>query len=303
MGKEQQRILVTGATGSIGSEVVRALQERDSRIRVLVRNPAHVAHLPDSIERVQGDLADPQTIEAALDGVSAALYVSPHSSDEVTLAENFISACETRGIRLVYTGVHIDAPHRWLRALLRFLFGTRFPHYKGKFRISERALTAKTDSLVLAPTNYYQNDELYRQELVSGRFPVPLREANRVDLRDVGDAAARALTDTSVTPGAYALVGPTSLSSADCASVWSEVLGTQVRDTSADTAAWTTLLAERLPARKATDFEHTYRLLGNMKVPTSPGQLAQTTSLLGRPPRSYTEYVRDTTARWRAKSS
>jgi uncharacterized protein YbjT (DUF2867 family) len=63
-------ILVTGATGNVGRNVVSLLSGTGAKVRALTRNP-DTAHLPDSVEVVRGDLADPSTLEGALEGVGA----------------------------------------------------------------------------------------------------------------------------------------------------------------------------------------------------------------------------------------
>lgn len=60
---------------------------------------------------------------------------------------------------------------------------------------------------------------------MNGVYPLPLRLFPRVDTRDVGDAAARALLDPNIPSGGYALVGPESLSGAQSAAHWSVALG------------------------------------------------------------------------------
>jgi len=62
-------ILVTGATGNIGRELARELDAKGARFRMLVRDPARAAGLPERAERAVGDLSQPATLEAALAGV------------------------------------------------------------------------------------------------------------------------------------------------------------------------------------------------------------------------------------------
>src|SRR5699024_12632720 len=63
-------IFVTGATGTVGRALVHALPERGQSVRALSRDPS-TAVLPTGVEVVQGDLTDPSSLNAALDGVSA----------------------------------------------------------------------------------------------------------------------------------------------------------------------------------------------------------------------------------------
>jgi uncharacterized protein YbjT (DUF2867 family) len=61
-------ILVAGGTGTLGSQVVRLLLERGERVRVLTRDPARAAHLPDAVQVLTGDLGDPAAVAAAVHG-------------------------------------------------------------------------------------------------------------------------------------------------------------------------------------------------------------------------------------------
>jgi len=69
-----KRILVTGATGNIGREVVAQLRDTGCQIRALSRSPQS-AHLPEDVEVVRGDLTAPDTLDACLDGVDAVFLV------------------------------------------------------------------------------------------------------------------------------------------------------------------------------------------------------------------------------------
>lgn len=291
-------ILVAGATGAIGREVVRALLERGAPVRVFVRSPGKVAALPESVERVSGTLEDPQAVARALRGVRAAFFVSPHDEAEERMAGNFVRACEREGVRLVFAGVHADGAHRASRLFQRTLYRLLFPHYSPKMRIAERVRTSRTNPVLLIPGNYYQNDELCLEQIRSGHYPLPLRLISRVDTRDVGDAAARALLDPGVPSGAYALVGPESLGGEATAANWAAALGRPVRY-APDLDLTDRLLEEAYGGRKALDFQKTYRLLARFAMRTNEAQVRQTAWLLGRAPRTHAEYTRDVAAGWK----
>jgi len=71
------KVLVTGATGYIGGRLVPLLLEKGHQVRVMVRDPGRVAHRlwADQVEIVRGDVEDPATLPAALDGIDAAYYL------------------------------------------------------------------------------------------------------------------------------------------------------------------------------------------------------------------------------------
>lgn len=212
-------------------------------------------------------------------------------------------ACEAARVRLVFVGVHADGATRVSRAFQRFLFGRVLPHYAPKLRISERARTSRANPIVLMPTNFYQNDEIFREELLQGRFVQPLAHPiNRVDVRDLGDAVARVCLDPSLPSGAYPLVGPRSLDGATCAAEWTAALGRPVVFEEND-ARFDAAIARELGRKKRDDFAASYGALRKLALPTGAKELARTTELLGRPPTDYATYVRDTVNRWRTSES
>ncbi|MGW5615518.1 NAD(P)H-binding protein [Streptomyces sp. NPDC003877] len=78
-------ILVTGATGTLGRHVVEQLRQVGLTVRALTRTPAEATSLPDDVEVVGGDLAKPQTMAAALDGVSAVHLLGATGHDHTPL--------------------------------------------------------------------------------------------------------------------------------------------------------------------------------------------------------------------------
>jgi uncharacterized protein YbjT (DUF2867 family) len=297
-------VLVTGATGTIGTEVTAALLARGAAVRALVRGRDRAGRLPPGVEPVLGDLHDPHSVTAALANVETALYVSPHDPAEVAIATAFIRTCDRLGVRIVFAGVHADGPNAAARWLARTLVGLALPHYRGKLRIGHLMLRARTRPVVFGLTNYYQNDELIREQILAGRYALPThhRGVNRIDLRDAAEVIARVMMDPSFPSGGYPLAGPGNVSGAQAADTWSRVLGRPFSYAGADVDV-AQMLGGRLSGQKLADFRRSYRLVARLSVPTSPRDVATTTRLLGRPPRPYEQYVRDTVARWHRESA
>ncbi len=298
-----ERVLVVGATGTVGSEVVKALQSRPVVTRVLVRSKQRAARLPESVEVAVGDLTRPEDIARALAGVDAAFYLSPHIEQEVACSRRFTEECARAGTRLVFLGSHIDGPNRVARWLLRGLVGLMMSDYRPKFQLSEEARTSDARPVVLVPSHFFQNDEMQvvrRALLDEHRFvhPIGRRGLNRVDASDIGEAAAVALTDPTITPGAYPIVGTRSWTGPECAAVWSDVMGVPVEYCETE-PSFESQLADEFRGKKLSDVRSTYRQLHKFAVPTKPEQVQRTAALLGRQPISYDVYVRRTWARWR----
>jgi uncharacterized protein YbjT (DUF2867 family) len=289
---------VVGASGTSGREVLRATVRAGGRVRALVRSAASAAKLAGEADVMHGDLRDDRALARALRGVRAAFYVSPHEADEEALAERFIRACEAARVRLVFGGVHVDGSMRFSRWVKRSAYGGVLPHYRPKFRIGEQMRRSSASPIVLVPTNFFQNDEVFGAEIRAGKFPQPfLRPVNRVDVRDLGDAAARVLLDESVPSGAYSVVGPQSLTGDECAAQWARALGRPVRCVT-EAREVDAAITRALSGKKRADFLATYRVIVKFSLPTRAEALAQTFWLLGgRRPRSYAEYVDFSVAR------
>ena len=217
---------------------------RAPTVRVLVRARRSGGFGTD-VEQVVGDLGDEASLRRALTGVRAALYVSPHAHDEIAYAENFIRACEATGTRIVFVGVHISSqtyPSRLQRKMLQLMF----PSYAPKLHIGELIAASRTEPVLLAPINLFQNDEIFSEDLRSGQFPMPLRSVNRVDVRDVAEIAAQALLRPAFPAAEHVIAGPESLSADDCAQIWTEVSGRPVRAGFTGDVDWDVLTSNRL---------------------------------------------------------
>ena len=95
-------ILLTGATGTAGREISKALQRMGVRYRSLVRNRDKAEGSAGmSGELVEGDLSRPETMGAALEGVEKALLLTASSPDSLQQERNFIHAAKREGVRHV----------------------------------------------------------------------------------------------------------------------------------------------------------------------------------------------------------
>ena len=291
-------VLVMGGRGRVGREVLRALCERGACLRSLVRAPSG-RERPSNVCEVIADLGDRASLDRALAGVAAAFFVTPHAEEEERLGRAFVDAAMAAGVRRIVfsSAYHADFASPLGFSLFVGAMGL-LTHYGPKLRVERYVRRAAASPVVLMPSNFFQNDALFLSEIRDGRYPQPLgtRGANRVDCRDIGDAAARALLDEDVASGAYPLVGPdAALTGPECAAVWARALGREVAY-EGDLESWRALVEGRMPPRERDDFGKTYKLFGRTRVAAKPAELARTTALLGRPPRSYRTYVADVVA-------
>jgi uncharacterized protein YbjT (DUF2867 family) len=280
-------ILVTGATGTIGRHVVDELVQRGARVRALVRDPAK-ADFPASVEVVQGDLLDPDSLRGAFQGVSAFFLLNAVTADEFTQALIALNvAREARVERVVYLSViHSD----------RFV---NVPHFAGKFG-AERMIEQMGFSATILRPAYFMNNELTIKDVVQayGVYPMPIgaKGLAMVDPRDIGAIAAielihRAHATQPMVLERINVVGPDTLTGADAAAIWSSVLGRPIAYAGDDTAGFEQNLRNAMPGWMAYDMRlMAERFISDGMVPET-GDVARLTAKLGRPLRTYRDYV------------
>lgn len=214
---DRRPALVVGASGKTGRAVCAALVARGVRVRAAVR-PGREDAAPPGTEAVPVDLAQGQGLEATLDGARAAYHLAPNvHPDEVGIARRVGIAASAVGLpRLVFHSVlHPD--------------DQRMPHHLRKAE-AERVLRDLLPGrvVVLRPAAYHQN---LLEPALAGRITVPYSldaPFSNVDLDDVAEVAAMALTEEGHAGQTYELCGPEALSVRELAAIAREVLGREV---------------------------------------------------------------------------
>jgi uncharacterized protein YbjT (DUF2867 family) len=94
-------ILVTGANGTTGSEVVRQLAGEGHPVRAMVRKPENAEALPkEGVEVVVGSFCDIESLDLAMDGIDAVFMISFEHPDQLTLQANVIEAAKRAGVKM-----------------------------------------------------------------------------------------------------------------------------------------------------------------------------------------------------------
>jgi uncharacterized protein YbjT (DUF2867 family) len=218
-------IVVLGATGTIGGEVLRQLVAQDVPVRALVRSPEREAALSVPAPTVVADLADPATLGPALDGADAVFLATPASPHQVELESALVDAVAAAPGRphlvklaaLGYDAVPVD------RAIT--LAGNHQ-------RVVQRVRDAGVPHTVVAPSGFMSN--LLRQaDAVRGEGVLRASSGDGglawVDPADVAAVAVRALVSSGHDGASYDVTGPESLDHAAVARALSEATGRPVR--------------------------------------------------------------------------
>ena len=120
---------------------------------------------------------------------------------------------------------------------------------------------------------------------------------SRVDVADIAEAAANALTSGEFEGETYTLVGPDALTAEDCARIWGEALGRDL-DPMEDVDAWAEQARQSMPGWMVWDFKVMYRMFGEQGLVASDEDLRETEHIVGHPPRSFDDWVAAVAPRW-----
>src|ERR1700691_631587 len=156
------KILVTGATGHVGSEVVKELQKRKADVRVLVRKQETTAL--QGVQVMVGDLLDPASVEKALHGVDKLYLLNAVTPDELT--QGLIAYDLARKLKLKHIVYH---------SVFRVEHFTDVPHFASKLAIESALREFDVPFTVIRPNYFIQNDATLEDSLTkAGVYPMPL---------------------------------------------------------------------------------------------------------------------------------
>jgi uncharacterized protein YbjT (DUF2867 family) len=287
-------ILVTGSTGTIGSQVIAKLADSGVDVRALTRSPEK-ARFPQGVTAVKGDLMDVEAMRAALQGVSSLFLLVPNGSDELTQAINTLSLAREAGVRgIVYLSVTRSDVY------------TDVPHFTAKHAVERMIEQLDLPATILRPSYFFQNDLTLKNPLLgAGLYVSPIggKGVSMVDTGDIADAAVkellrRAHADTPLPRELYELVGPDSLNGAMLAEIWTDMLSRPVRYLGDDLDAFERQLAAVAPSWKAYDLRLMMRRYQQDGAAGSATDIERLTALLGRAPRSYRDFAIETARSW-----
>ena len=208
-------ILVSGASGTVGGEVVKALGGSGAKFRAGYRSRPQ--NVPEGVESVALDFDKPETIRPALAGVDTVFLLS----NMVDLERKVVDEAKRAGVkRIVKLSVNGAAEEgftfaRWHRAVERHIEASGVPW------------------TFLRPAGFMQNFYNYTGETIRKQSAIYSSAGNgagaHIDARDIGAVAAGVLTGKGHEGKAYELTGPQALTNAQAAEILSRVLGREIR--------------------------------------------------------------------------
>lgn len=215
-----ETVLVTGATGTVGSALVEQLGDADVDVRAGVHSRESATRLPDSVTVVEIELSERDTLDDAFEGVDRAYLLTPFVPDQTSLVENLVDAAVAADVEFLVRQSALGA-------------GEPDPPYSlAENHSAAEAIVENSgiDAAHVRPTAFMQN-LLNDAETISGQGVIynPVGEpVAYVDARDVAAVAAAVLTGEGHAGGTYPVTGPEAVTYGEIAAVLSDVLGREV---------------------------------------------------------------------------
>ena len=285
-------ILVTGATGTIGSLVVQRLAAAGADVEALVRR-AGKSTFPSGVTEVVGDLTDVSSIRAALSSVRTLFLLNAVTPDELTQALITLNLAREAGIeRVVYLSViHADQY-------------ANVPHFTSKHSVEKMIESLDIPATILRPAYFMQNEGMVQQVIEGhGVYPMPIGSAGvrMVDARDIADVAAAELLRRDRAPSALPrltldVVGPDALTGDSVAKIWSAALGRDVKYAGDDVAAFEAQLASFSPSWLAYDMRVMMAGIQKFGMNGAANAADRLEAIVGHPLRTYADFVKEAVA-------
>ena len=275
-GQTSGPVVVAGAAGNVGREVVRAVAARGAPVRALVRSAARGADLPPGADAVVADLDQPDSLRPALEGAEA-VFLLPGFSGMASLMDRIREAGVTRVVLLSGSSAAED--------------GDRDDAISRYQRESEATVRAGGVAwTMLRPSGFMTNALDWIAQLRAGdlvRAPFPGVAMAVIDPYDIAAVAAVALLDGGYEGQALRLTGPEALRPADRVRILGEALGRDLRFEGLTNDEAHAEMSASMPARYVDAFFSFYvdgKLDESVVLPTVE-------QVCGRPPRTFAQWA------------
>jgi uncharacterized protein YbjT (DUF2867 family) len=276
---EIQMILVIGATGNIGRELVRELDAKGATVRVLVRDRARAARLPERADRVVADLGEPATLPPAFAGVDRLFLLTPGIGAEHT--RNAVAAARAAGVgHIVHLssfnvlGDPMPAMGRWHHEREEMIRASGIPATflrPGGFMTNalDWAGTIREEGFVLDPVG-------------PGRYAP-------IDPADIAAVAALVLTEDGHQRKEYVLTGDEMFTVTEQVQIIAEAIGRdiEVREAATPAEAVRSRFPDGAPQALADAITEGFTL---MRADTAGFRTDTAERLLGRKPRTFADW-------------
>jgi uncharacterized protein YbjT (DUF2867 family) len=288
------KVLVTGATGTVGSEVVKALLQRGADVRAFTRKQPKPGTFPGAVEVALGDLGDPVSVAEAIRGVDELFLLIGNVADEFTQALTAYGLAKKAGLKHV-TYLSVFKADQFLDV----------PHFGAKYAVEQAIRAGGMAYTILRPGYFAQNERQLKPVLTGpGVYPVPAGNHGLavVDVRDIAEAAAISLTDEGHQGKTYDLVSSEMLTGPAAAATWSRLLGKKINHAGhGDFDGFEAQLRKTgTPSWIAYDLRVMFQGYVERGFSNTEDQTARFAALLGHQPRTYSSFAAELAKEWAA---
>jgi uncharacterized protein YbjT (DUF2867 family) len=280
------KILLTGATGNVGAEVIRLLQQQNCHVVAAVRNPDKAQQiLGNNIDCVPFDFTNSNTFTSAFLGVNKLFLVRPPalanlSKDIAPALQAAIAAGVEHIVFLSILGAERNkvVPHSQIERYINEL-GIKFTFLRASFFMQNLNTTHRED---------IKNGELF--------LPAGNGKTSFIDVRDIAAVAVRALIEDGHSNRAYPLTGNEALTYYEVADIFTSVLGKQIRYTNPSLLKFIWVMRSR--GLKLDFVLIMAAIYTTARLGLAGAVTPDTEQLLGRPPLTMRQYVEDYRQFW-----
>jgi uncharacterized protein YbjT (DUF2867 family) len=274
-------ILITGASGNVGKEVLKQITQKGVEVRVAFQSVNKAAGAPSGVEIVSLDYNQAETLQTALKGVDRVFLVGPPTAQLTALERNAMEVIAQSGVRHV---VKLSA------------MGGREAIFPRQHAESEEYIQASgVPYTFLRPNGFMQNMVNYNAPTINTQSAFYGSEGDgrvsHIDIRDVAAVAVKALTEDGHVGKAYILTGPEALTNKEIAQILSNELRREIRFINLPPAQLKeALLSAGVPEWNADALLDLQRLYREDKATTVTRDVEQ---ILGRKAISFGQFFRD----------
>lgn len=287
-------ILVTGATGTVGRELVSILSKRGTAFKAMVRKDAdRDAFARNGVAAVIADFTNFTLLLEALAGIDQIYLIGPADPPHVSQEGAIIDAARQAGVRRIVKQSAMAAHD---------MSTCSFKRWNGM--VERHLMQSGLLYTILRPTGFMQNFVNYDAPRIAatGVIRAPLGDArvSWIDVRDIAATAAAVLCEDGHEGRIYDLSGPESLSNLDVAAKLSSAVGREIRyEPLTDAEAFQQMLARGLPTSVARSMLSLYQAYREVGIGPVTGWVE---ILTGRSPRDFDAFAIEHAARFRPQS-
>jgi uncharacterized protein YbjT (DUF2867 family) len=274
-------ILITGASGNVGKEVLKQIAQTGAEVRAAFQSVSKAVETPTGVEIVSLDYNQAETLQTALKGVDRVFLVGPPNAQ--------LTALERKAMEVI---THSDVR----RVVKLSAMGGREAIFPRQHAESEDYIQSTgVPYTFLRPNGFMQNMVNYNAPTITTQSAFYGSEGDgrvsHIDIRDVAAVAVKALTENGHVGKAYTLTGPEALTNEEIAQILSDELGREIRFINLSPAQLKeALLSAGVPEWNADALLDLQRLYREGKAATVTGNVEQ---ILGRKPISFALFARD----------